>query len=156
MSRSLCALVAVFACGIGLAVAAEDVKVDLKAFKWKCAFENGANLGGFDDNENRFFFYTNGTATGDVAIPDDGEYTIAVEASCNEAQKEFAKFKLSIGDVVVVKEHACTAEAAKKYAFAAKLKKGKHALVIEFLNDVFKDNEYDRNLFVHSVKVEKK
>ena len=29
-------------------------------------------------------------------------------------------------------------------------------LVIEFLNDVYKENEYDRNLYIHSVKLEKK
>jgi Ca-dependent carbohydrate-binding module xylan-binding len=152
---SAIALVAV-AVGAGVAIAADEVKVDLKKFKWKCAFEGGADLGGYDDGENRFFFYTNGTATGDVTIPDDGEYTITVEASCTEALKEFAKFKLSVGEVVVAKEHACTAEETKKYTFTAKLKKGKQPLVIEFLNDVFKEGEYDRNLFVHAVKIEKK
>lgn len=138
------------------AVAADEVKVDLKTFKWKCAFEGGTDLGGYDDNENRFFFYTNGSATGDVTIPDDGEYTITVEASCSDAQKEFAKFKLTVGDVVVAKEHACTTTDSKKYTLTAKLKKGKQPLAIAFLNDVFKEGEYDRNLFVYSVKVEKK
>ncbi len=64
------------------ALAADAVKVSLKDFKWKCAFEGGAELGGYDSNDERFFFYTNGTATGDVTIPEDGEYTITVEASC--------------------------------------------------------------------------
>jgi len=143
-------------CCWGTTLAAADVKVDLKAFKWKAAFEGGDQLGGYDDGENRFFFYTNGTATGDVTIPDDGEYTLTVEAACSEAQKEFAKFKLSVGDVVVAKEHACTAEESKKYTFTAKLKKGKQPLVIGFLNAVFKEGEYDRNLFVYSIKIEKK
>ena len=61
-----------------------------------------------------------------------------------------------MGDVVVAKEHACTAEESKKYTFTAKLKKGKQPLVIGFLNDVFKEGEYDRNLFVYSIKIEKK
>ena len=82
------------------------IKVDLKDFKWKCNFDGGANLGGYDEDESRFFFYANGTATGDVTIPEDGEYTITVEASCNEAEKVFAKFKLSVGEEVVAKEHA--------------------------------------------------
>jgi len=146
----------VVASGAGVAVAADEVKVDLAKFKWKCAFDGGTDLGGYDDGEGRFFFYTNGSATGEVAIPEDGEYTITVEASCNEALKEFAKFKLSVGDVVVAKEHACTTEDKKKYTFTAKLKKGKQPLVIEYLNDVFKEGEYDRNLFVHAVKIEKK
>jgi len=155
MLRYLFALAALGA-GLGAVAAAEEIKIDLKSFKWKCAFESGADLGGYDDGENRFFFYANGTATGDVTIPDDGEYTLTVEASCSEAQKELAKFKLTVGEVVVAKEHACTAEEAKKYSFTAKLKKGKQPLVIQFLNDVFKEGEFDRNLFVYSVKVEKK
>jgi hypothetical protein len=149
-------VVFVAAVGAGVAVAADEVKVDLKTFKWKCAFEGGAELGGYDENDERFFFYTNGTATGDVTIPEDGEYTVTVDASCTEAQKEFAKFKVTVGEVVVVKEHACTTGDQKKYTFTAKLKKGKQPLVVAFLNDVYKESEYDRNLFVYSVKVEKK
>lgn len=156
MSRRLFLAAIVLACCGSLASAADEVKVDLKSFKWKCAFDGGAELGGYDEGENRFFFYTNGTATGDVTIPEDGEYTITVEASCSAAQKEFAKFKLSVGDVVVAKEHACTAEESKKYTFTAKLKNGKQPLVIGFLNDVFKEGEFDRNLFIYSVKIEKK
>jgi hypothetical protein len=149
--------VAVLVAGVGgVAIAAEEVKVDLKTFKWKCAFEGGADLGGYDENDERFFFYTNGTATGDVTIPEDGEYTVTVDASCTEALKEFAKFKVTIGEVVVTKEHACTVQDQKKYPFTAKLKKGKQPLVVGFINDVYKDGEYDRNLFVYSVKVEKK
>lgn len=150
-----CALV-VLALLATSAPAAEPVKADLKAFKWKAAFDGGADLGGYDEGENRFFLYTNGTATGEVTTPEDGEYTITVEASCSEAQKEFAKFKLTVGEVVVAKEHALTAEEAKKYTFTAKLKKGKHPVVIEFLNDVFKEGEYDRNLFLHAVTLEPK
>ena len=156
MTRPLIVAVFVLACCWGTAVAADDVKVDLKSFKWKCAFDGGAELGGYDEGENRFFFYTNGTATGDVSIPEDGEYKITVEASCSEAQKEFAKFKLSVGDIVVAKELACSAVDSKKYTFTAKLKKGKQPLVVAFLNDVFKEGEYDRNLFVYLVKIEKK
>ena len=155
MVRSLFAI-SLFACGVGAAVAADDVKVVLKDFKWKATFEGGENLGGYDEGEGRYNFYAHGSATGDVTLPDDGEYKITIEASCNEAQKEFAKFKLSVGEVVIAKEHACTTEDKKKYAFTAKLKKGKQPLAIEFLNDAFKEGEYDRNLYVHSVKVEKK
>jgi predicted xylan-binding protein with Ca-dependent carbohydrate-binding module len=156
MLRSLLAFAAALAGATGLAATTEEIKVDLKSFQWKPAFEKGTELGGYDEGENRFFFHANGTAAGDVTIPDDGEYTITIEASCSAAQKELAKFKLSVGDVVVAKEHLCTAEEAKKYTFTAKLKRGKQPLAIAFLNDVFKEGEYDRNLFVYSVKVEKK
>jgi hypothetical protein len=155
MIRFSCALL-VLACSLGAVIAADEVKVDLKEFKFKCKFETTADLGGYDQGESRFYFYSFGTATGDVTIPDDGEYKLIVEASCTEAMKEFAKFKLSVGDVVVAKEHACTGEEQKKYEFTAKLKKGKHPLAIEFLNDVYKDGEFDRNLFVYAVKIEKK
>lgn len=135
------------------AAAAEPITLDLKSFKWKAAFDGGADLGGYDETERRFFFYTNGTATGSVEVPADGEYAVTVEASCTEAQKEFAKFKLTVGDEVVAKEHALTAEDAKKYTFTAKLKKGKHPVVVQFLNDAYKENEYDRNLYLHAVSV---
>src|SRR5262249_36105102 len=128
----------------------------LKSFKWKCAFDGGADLGGYDDNEERFFFYTNGSATWEITIPEDGEYTITIEASCTEALKEFAKFKVTAGETEGAKEHAWTTENKKKYTFTAKLKKGKQPLVIAFLNDAYKENEYDRNLFVHGVTIEKK
>jgi hypothetical protein len=152
-------LVAILGCAFATAAAAhaaDEVKVDIKDFKWKCAFDNGAELGGYDEGEGRFNFYTNGTATGNVMIPEDGEYTITVEASCTEAEKQFAKFKLTAGETVVAKEHACTTEQPKKYTFTAKLSKGKQPLVIEFLNDAFKEGEYDRNLFVQSVSITKK
>jgi hypothetical protein len=139
-----------------LVAAADAIKPDLKTFKWKSASEGGDQLGGYDENENRFYFYTNGTATGEVTVPEDGEYAITVEASCTEAKKVYAAFKLTVGEVVVAKEHFLKAEEVKPYTLTAKLKKGKQKLLIEFLNDEYKENEYDRNLFLHSVKLEKK
>ncbi|MBY0459731.1 MAG: hypothetical protein K2V38_20625, partial [Gemmataceae bacterium] len=138
--------------------AADDaVKVPpLKDFKWKCKFENGEALGGYDDGEERFFLNTFGTASAEVTIPEEGEYTIFVEASCTAAEKELAKFKLTCGETVVAKEFATTTEDKKKYTFNAKLKKGKQSLAIEFLNDKFKEGEYDLNLFLHAVSIEPK
>jgi hypothetical protein len=155
MIRFLVSLV-VLAGSLSAVIAADEVKVELKDFKWKAKFEGGEALGGFEEGENRLYFYAHGSATGEVVIPADGEYKLTIEASCTEAQKEFAKFKVSVGDVVVAKEHACTGEEQKKYELTAKLKKGKQPLAIEFLNDAYKDGEYDRNLFVYSVKIEKK
>ena len=114
------------------------------------------SLGGHDEGEGKLFFYSFGTQTATVKIPEDGEYTITVEASCTAAEKEMAKFKLTVGDVEVAKEHSMKEEATKPYEFTAKLKKGDAKLVIEFLNDKYKENEYDLNLFVHGVKVEPK
>lgn len=151
-----CLLIAVALAAGSAVVAADAVKVDLSAFKWKAAFDGGADLGGYDTNEERFFFYVNGTATGEVNVPDDGEYTLTVEASCTAAEKKFATFKLTCGETVVAKEHALTTEDKKAYTLTAKLKKGKQSLVIEFLNDAYKENEFDRNLYVSAIKIEKK
>ena len=157
MSR--CKLLVALAAILGssaAAVAADEVKADLKTFKWKAAFPGGDELGGYDEGQDRFHFYTNGTATGEVTIPADGEYTVTVEASCTEAKKVFAAFKLTVGDVVVTREHFLTAEDARAYTFAARLKKGKQPLAIQFLNDEYKESEYDRNLYAHGVKIEPK
>src|SRR5262245_34837727 len=151
MSRALVSAAAFAALCVGVAVAADPIKLDLKDFKWKCKFDTGADLGGYDEGESKLFFYTFGTQTATVKIPDDGEYTITVEASCTAAEKEMAKFKLTVGDVEVAKEHTLKEEAAKPYELTAKLKKGEQKLVIEFLNDKYKDGEYDLNLFVHGV-----
>jgi predicted ribonuclease YlaK len=155
MSRFLSAGL-VLSCSMGAVVAADEVKVSVKDFKWKATFEGGEGLGGFDEGEGRYNFYAHGTASGEVTVPEDGEYKITIEASCDEAQKEFAKFKLTAGGEVVAKEHACTTVDKKNYEFTVKMKKGKQTLAIEFLNDAFKEGEYDRNLYVYSVKVEKK
>lgn len=153
LRRLLCA--AALFTAVGVAVAADAIKPDLKDFKCKAKFE-GENLVGYNDAESKLYFYTFGTATTDVKIPADGEYTITIEASCDEAQNEKAKLKLSVGDEVVAKEFELKQLGAKEYTFTAKLKKGDTKLVIEFLNDSFKENEYDRNLYVHMVKLEPK
>jgi hypothetical protein len=153
--KLLCAI-AIALGSAAVVTAAEPVKADLKAFKWKAAFAGGDDLGGYDETQDRFFFYTNGTATGEVDVPEDGEYTVTVEASGTEAKKTLPNFKLTVGEAVVAKEQALKSEEQKPYTFTAKLKKGKQPLVVEFLNDEFKEGEYDRNLFLHSVKLEKK
>jgi hypothetical protein len=151
----LCGVICVLVTS-AVVVAAEPIQLDMKALKWKAAFEGGDQLGGYNDGENKFCMYVNGTATGEVAIPEEGDYTVAIEASCDEAKKMYAAFKLTIGDVVVAKDHSLTTQNAKVYFFTAKLKKGKQNLVIEFINDEFKEGEYDRNLYLHAVKLEKK
>jgi hypothetical protein len=155
-ARALASMVLFAGVCVGVAAAADPIKIDLKDFKWKCKFDNGDALGGHDEGEGKLFFYTFGTHTATVKIPDDGEYTISVEASCTAAEKEMAKFKLTVGDVEVAKEFSLKEEAAKTYELPAKLKKGEQKLVIEFLNDKYKDGEYDLNLFVHGVKIEPK
>ena len=155
LKRALLAAVAV-AFGFGFAVAADAIKLELKNFKLKAAFEGGSELVGHDEGENRLFFYTNGTGTCEVKVPEDGEYTIKLDMGCTKAEKDFAQIKLAVGDVVVKDKFDLTAEDSKEYTFTAKLKKGDAKLAVSFLNDKFKEGEYDLNFYLYKASVEKK
>ncbi len=156
MVRNVCIATLVVAVGGGLALAADPGKVELKAFKLKAAFDGGTDLVGHDEGENRLFFYTNGTGTCEVKVPEDGEFTIKLEMGCTKAEKDFAQIKLAVGDVVVKEKFDLTAEDSKEYTFTAKLKKGDAKLVVTFLNDKFKEGEYDLNLYLYKASLEKK
>ena len=147
------------AIGVALLLAAvsagqeqDTIKVDLKSFKFKVK-DDFANLFGYNEDEGKLFFYTNGPAEATVKIPADGNYEIAVKASCDSALNERAKFKLSIDGKLVDKETLLTADDVKEYKFTTKLAAGERKLTIEFTNDAYKENEYDRNLYVHGVTV---
>lgn len=138
---------------LSLAAAADEkpLTVDLKSFK----FKEGDTLFGYNEGEEKLFFYTNGTGTAPVKVADDGEYEVVIRASCDSAHNERAKFKLAIDGEAVGKETLLTDDGPKDYKFSTKLKKGDHKLSIEFTNDVFKEGEYDRNLYVHAVSLKK-
>jgi hypothetical protein len=133
---------------------AKAIAVDLQSFKFKVP-EEKASLFGYNDGESKLFFYTNGPAEATVKIPADGEYQITIKASCDSALNERAKFKLSVDDKLVGKETLLTDDEAKDYKLTTTLKEGEHKLVIEFTNDVYKENEYDRNLYVHGVSLKR-
>jgi hypothetical protein len=157
----------VFACCVSLTVlvlgvwqlhAAQDTEtttVDLKTFKFKVE-DKIKELFGHNEGEGKLFFYTNGVGESIVKAPADGDYVITVKASCDPALNERAKFKLAIDGELVGKETLLTADDAKDYEFTTKLKAGDRKLSIEFTNDVYKENEYDRNLYVHGVTVKRK
>ena len=107
---------------------------------------------GFDDGESRTFYYSNGNAEVKIKVPAAGEYEVIVSASCTPALNEFAKFKLHVDGTerTIV---TLTAEDAKEYKIPAALSAGEHKLGIEFTNDIYKENEYDRNLYVNGVKL---
>ncbi len=139
-----------------LGTAADDAKpttVDLKSFTFKVP-EDKSSLFGHNADEEKLFFYTNGAAEAKVKVPKEGEYEIVVKASCDKALKEGAKFKVAVEGKQVGKETETTDE-QKEYKFPATLKAGEQKLAIEFTNDVFKDGEYDRNLYVHAVTLKK-
>jgi hypothetical protein len=128
----------------------DPIAVDLKTFKFKVD-DKIADLFGYNEGEGKLYFYTDGPAEATVKIPTDGTYEIVVRASCDSALNERAKFKLSLDGQLVGKETLLTADEAKDYTLTATIKAGEHKLVIEFTNDVYKENEYDRNLYVHAV-----
>jgi hypothetical protein len=133
--------------------AAKPITVELTAFTFKVPKEK-AELFGHNAGEEKLFFYTNGAAEAKVKVPKDGEYELVIKASGDKALKEGAKFKVEVEGKQVGKETETTDE-QKEYKFPVTLKEGEHKLSIEFTNDVFKDGEYDRNLYVHSVTLKK-
>jgi hypothetical protein len=142
---------------IGVVARAGDpapIKVDLKAFKFKVP-EKQADLFGYNEGEEKLFFYTNGLAETPVKVPADGEYAIVIKASGDPALGERAKFKLAVDGKLVGKETELTADEVKEYRFTIELKSGERKVSIEFTNDVYKENEYDRNLYVHGVTLQK-
>jgi Ca-dependent carbohydrate-binding module xylan-binding len=146
------AAAALFAPGLPLTAGdeARPISVDLKSVKFKVG-DDQTSLFGYNQEEDKLFFYTNGPAEVTVKIPEDGNYEIVLKASCDSAQNERAKFKLSLDGQPVGKETLLTADEAKEYKLTEKLKAGQRKLVVEFTNDAFKENEFDRNLYIHSV-----
>src|SRR5262249_56873126 len=128
-------------------------KLDLGDFRRAAAFKGGAALLKYEND--KINFYVNATGTVNPTVPADGDYVIVVDASCNEALKEKAKLTLKVGDTAIKENFELTTEDQKEYKFDAKLKKGETTLSISFTNDAYKENEYDRNLYVHGVTVEK-
>lgn len=156
-------LAAVFAVTLTAFAAAEDkskdkitVVVDLKNATCKSVADN-PELVNYNEGEEKLFFYTNGTAEMEVKVPADGEYNVIVRASCDKAEDNLAKFKLSVDGKEIGKETTLTTDDAKDYTISlGKLKSGERKLVIEFTNDMHKEGEYDLNLYVHAVTLKKK
>jgi len=139
-----------------LVIAADDAKpmaVELKSFKLP---EVMADLFGYNEGDGRLFFYTNGKATAKVKVPAEGDYEIIVKASGDKALNEGAKFKVAVDGKEVGKETQTSDGEPKDYKFPATLKAGERELTIEFTNDVYKEGEYDRNLYVYGVELKKK
>jgi len=137
-----------------VATAADPIKVDLADFKLAPAKKGTEDLVKYENDT--ISFYANGTASAKLVVPADGNYVIVVDASCQAALKENARLTLKVGDTVVKEKFELTAETEKEYKFDAKLTKGETTLSIAYVNDAYKENEYDRNLFVHAVRIEKK
>jgi len=133
---------------------ADVIAVDLRTFKFKVRDEI-ASLFGYDEGESRLFYYTSGPGEATIKLPADGEYEIAVNASCDPALGERAKFKVALDGQPVGMETLLTDDDVKQYTFKTTAKAGERKLVIEFTNDAYKENEYDRNFFVHGVTIKR-
>jgi hypothetical protein len=141
----------------GLATADEAAKpltVDLNSFSFN-APKGKEDLLKYDEGQGKLCFYINGTGEAKVAVPKDGDYEIIIQASGDSALKEGAKFKVAVDGKPCGKETETSDGEPKEYTFATALTAGEHKLSIEFTNDVFKEGEYDRNLYVHAVKLNK-
>src|SRR5262245_16675545 len=133
---------------------ADVIAVDLRSFKFKVRDEM-ASLFGYDEGEGRLFYYTSGPGEVTIKLPADGEYEIAINASCDPALNERAKFKVALDDQPVGMETLLTDDDVKEYKLKTTAKAGERKLVIEFTNDAYKENEYDRNFFVHRVTMKR-
>jgi hypothetical protein len=127
------------------------VSADLSKFSGPT--EN-ADLFGYDDSNSRIFLYSAGAVVVPVKLAADGDYEIVVNAACDEADGQKAKFTVAVDGQPAGDEVTCTVVDAKEYVVKAPgLKAGEHKIAVAFLNDIYKENEYDLNFFVHGVTV---
>lgn len=132
--------------------APSQANVDLRGFAGPT---DNADLFGYDENSSRLFFYSGGAISLPLRLSGDGDYDIVISAACDEANGEKAKFTVTLDGQPIGGEITTTATDAKDYVVKAPgLKAGEHKIAIEFLNDVYKENEYDLNLYVHGVTLQ--
>jgi len=136
-------------------LAADALKLKLADCKFKTTGTTASDLTGYNEGDEKLFFYAPGTGEWTFKLAEDGEYTILVKASCDPAQGMNAKFKLTMDGQAVGEEVTLTSEAEKEYKLTAQLKAGERKLAITFTNDLYKEGEYDRNLYIHGVELKK-
>jgi hypothetical protein len=136
----------------GLATA-DEIKLD--KFKITPKFkDSSADAVGHNEGEGKLFMYIHGTAAVEVEVKEDGHFALVIEMSGDKGKTDNPKVRIAVDGKDVEKEFMLTALEAKAYTFKTDLKKGKVKVEIEFLNDEYKENEYDSNLYIHSLKVE--
>jgi pyruvate/2-oxoglutarate dehydrogenase complex dihydrolipoamide acyltransferase (E2) component len=133
---------------------AKPIAVELSKFAAIGEFKDSDHFG-YDDGNERMFYYANGCAEAAVKIPAGGEYEITVKAACDEAEKEFARFRLRIDGQAASGEVVLAGVDPKDYKVVTKIAAGDRKLGIEFTNDIWKEGEYDRNLFIHGVSLKR-
>jgi hypothetical protein len=139
--------------GFASTKAEEAITVDLSKAELKPANGASTDLLKFDDG--KISYYVNGSAILKIQVPADGEYTITLGASCDKALKKGALITLKADKDTLKENLEIPEESQKDYKVTAKLKKGDVSLSVIYTNDEYKENEYDRNFYLHSVKIEK-
>jgi len=111
-------------------------------------------------NDKGFFdLSSRGTVFAEFDFPFDGEYTLRVRATADQAGPELAKMGLNFkGKQIEVFELTRHREAAF-FETRLKVDKGRHHVAAEFLNDYYNPKaedpeQRDRNLAVHLIEVE--
>ena len=148
-------LLLVFATLLAHPVLADDaIKFEIK----NAVFDpkDSSDLLGYNEGEEKAFYYIGGAATVKGKVPADGEYTLTLSASCNAAQNENAKITITVDDKEVVKDFVLKTEDQKDYEFPVKLKAGEVKVKVAYTNDVYKEGEFDRNFYLHGVSLKKK
>lgn len=138
------------------AFAADEVKLKLEDGKIKPAEGVGSDLAGYDEGESRIFFYAPAGAEWKFKVEKAGEYTLVVRASCDAAQDENAKFKLTINGKEDEKDTTLKSADQEDITLTVKLKEGENTLGLTFTNDAYKEGEYDRNLYLHGLTIKPK
>ena len=113
--------------------------------------DSAANFG-YDEGNSRIFMYSNGAVGLPLKIAADGDYELTITAACDEADGNKAKFSVSLDDTVLAAEVTTTDTSPKEYVVKVPAAKaGAHKVSIAFLNDMYKENAYDLNMYVHGV-----
>jgi len=135
------------------APAADDITLKLADAKVKPGEGVGEDLAGHNEGEEKIFFYAPGSAEWTFKVAEEGEYKLVLKASCDAAQNENAKFKLTVNGKADEKETTLKNTEPEEVTVTVKLKAGENKLNIAFTNDVYKEGEYDRNMYIHAATV---
>ena len=106
----------------------------------------------YDRATDRLALYGDGSAEGEVSVPADGNYEILISASGTAALGEYPQFVILL-DGTPIGQINLTIEASKNYQLRTPIKAGEHKLAIKFTNDAYKENEYDRNLYIQTISI---
>ncbi len=94
----------------------------------------------------------NETATCNLMVPKDGSQ-IVITAHGQEAEGENATFDLKVDEAAVGTPNTLTTGDKADYPFATTVKAGARKIVVTFTNDMYLPGVYDRNLFLHAIRV---